>query len=121
MLADEQSIDRRQTFIRQKAKENRPDPAGQKILWSRHTIAKLIVEGLSRREIEQALASCEVIEAYPARTRPLPDCLVLGWLAEGQPVHAVIAIDEMNDRVFVITVYRPDPRRWENGYRTRKG
>ncbi|MCD6288905.1 MAG: DUF4258 domain-containing protein [Anaerolineae bacterium] len=119
-MASEQSAGRRQAFIWQKAKQNRLDPVGRKVLWSRHAITKLVVEGLSRQGVEQALISCEVIETYPAHTRPLPDCLVLGWLAEGQPIHAVIAIDETNDRIFVITVYRPDPRRWEDDYRTRK-
>ena len=119
-MASEQSTDRRQAFIRKKAEQNQSDPMGRRVLWSRHAITKLTVEGLSRQEVEQALVSCEVIEIYPTHARPLPDCLVLGRLTEGQPIHAVIAIDEINDRVFVITVYRPDPRRWGDDYRTRR-
>jgi hypothetical protein len=110
----------KQTFIQTKARESLAHQEGQKVLWSRHALAKLIVENLSRQEVEGALASCEVIEEYPAQQRPLPDCLVLGWLASRQPIHAVVAIDEANDRIFVITVYRPDPRRWADDYRTRK-
>ena len=82
--------------------------------------AKLVIENLSRQEVEQAMTSCEIIEDYPIQMRPLPDCLVLGWLGERQPIHAVVAIDEPNDRIFVVTVYRPDLKRWENDYRTRK-
>jgi hypothetical protein len=110
----------KQTFIRQKAQENLAQPSGQKILWSRHAIAKLVIENLSRQEVELALISCDIIEEYPVQMRPLLDCLVLGWLAGQQPIHAVVAIDEPNDRIFVVTVYRPDLKRWENDYRTRK-
>jgi hypothetical protein len=40
-------------------------------------------------------------------------------LPAGEPLHAVIAVDEPNDRLFVVTVYRPDPRRWTDD-RTRR-
>jgi hypothetical protein len=110
----------KQVFIRQKAQENFAQPSGQKVLWSRHAIAKLVIENLSRQEVELALTSSDIVEDYPVQMRPLPDCLVLGWLIEGQPIHTVVAIDESNDRIFVVTVYRPDLRRWENDYRTRK-
>jgi hypothetical protein len=52
--------------------------------------------------------------------RRLPDCLVLGYLETGDPVHAVIALDEMKERMLIVTVYRPDLERWENDWRTRK-
>ena len=35
------------------------------------------------------------------------------------PIHAVCAYDSEADRVVIVTVYHPDPRRWEN-YRRRK-
>lgn len=34
--------------------------------------------------------------------------------------NAVIAIDEPLDRIFVVTVYRPSAKRWEDDWRTRK-
>jgi hypothetical protein len=113
-------FEREQAFIRQRVQANPTRRECDKVLWSRHAIGKLIEEGISRQEIEEALATCEVIEKYPARTGPLPDCLVLGWIRNQEPIHAVVAIDEANDCVFVITVYRPDRRRWEDGYRVRK-
>ena len=57
----------------------------------------------------------------PAKVhRPLPDCLMVGWLSGGQPLHAVIAIDDINDRLFMVTVYKPDPEEWKDDWRTRK-
>jgi YgiT-type zinc finger domain-containing protein len=55
---------------------------------------------------------CTIIEVYSEGHRPLPDCLVPAWLRAGVPLHPVIAIDAPNDRVFGVTVYRPDPARW---------
>lgn len=82
------------------------------VLWSRHAISRLATTALSRSAVEDALASCEIIEDYPAAHRPLPDCLVLALLEGGEPLHAVVAIDEPNERIYMVTVYRPDPARW---------
>ncbi len=110
----------KQDFIRRIARQNQSDPAGAQVLWSRHGIAELVNEGWSRGQVEEALQESEVIEDYPTGHRFLPDCLVLGRLATGEPLHAVIAIDEVNERLFVVTVYQPDPEEWENDGRTRK-
>ena len=88
------------------------------VRWSQHAIAKLIVENLTRTSVELALSSSEIIEDYPTTHRPLPDCLVLAKIA-ADAIHAVVAIDQSSSRIFIITVYRPDPRRWMNDYRTR--
>jgi hypothetical protein len=77
-------------------------------------------EGWSREVVEEGLQDCEVIEDYLPAHRLLPDCLVLGWLTSGEPFHAVIAIDEVNDRLFVVTVYKPNAEEWENDWQCRK-
>jgi hypothetical protein len=89
------------------------------ILWSRHAVARLAMAALQRSTVEAALTDCEIIEDYPEAHRPLPDCLALAKLDDGKPVHAVVAIDEANERIFIVTVYRPDPARWIDE-RTRK-
>jgi hypothetical protein len=110
----------KQRFIQQKAVENRHDSAGAKVYWSHHAVAEMVKDALTRISVETALEKCQLIEDYPPRHRPLPDCLVLGTLAEGDPIHAVVAIDEANDRIFMITVYRPTRDRWENDWQTRR-
>jgi hypothetical protein len=110
----------KQSFIRQKAQENRNDLQGEKVYWSRHAIAEMINDGLNRADVEAALENCEVIEDYPRGHRPLPDCLVLGTLTDARPIHAVVAIDETNDRIFMVTVYLPSTEKWHNDWRTRK-
>jgi hypothetical protein len=44
----------------------------------------------------------------------------LGRLATGEPLHAVLALDVINDRLFVVTVYKPSLEDWKNDWRTRK-
>jgi hypothetical protein len=90
------------------------------VLWSRHAIGRLALNHLSREEVETSLAACTIIEVYPDGHRPLPDCLVLAWLRASDPLHAVIAVDAPNDRVFVVTVYRPDPARWFDDWTSRR-
>jgi hypothetical protein len=111
----------KQSFIREQARRNRRDPQGARILWSRHAITRLVVDDLDRRAIEQALERCALVEDYAASHRPLPDCLVLGWLMSGEPVHAVIGVDMDKGRALIITVYRPSKGEWEDDWRTRKG
>ena len=97
-------LSEKQAFIRRKARENIEISDGTQVYWSRHAIAEMIQDRLTRLEIEKALE----------------DCLVLGQLRSTQPIHAVVAIDEARDRIFVVTVYRPSPERWEHDWRTRK-
>lgn len=110
----------KQRFIQQKAVENRDDPAGANVYWSRHAVVEMVKDALSRSDVEAALEKCQLIESYPTGHRPLPDCLVLGKLANGTAIHAMVAIDETNDRIFMITVYLPTKDRWEDDWQTRR-
>lgn len=109
----------KEAFIRSKALENQHAGTKDKVLWSRHAIGKLVVEGLVRSHVETALQTCKLIEDYPVVGRPLPDCLVLGFWQE-KPVHAVVAVDIDRDRIFIVTVYMPSFERWEDDWQTRK-
>ncbi len=65
----------------------------------------------------------EIIEHYPT-DRPYPSCLVLGYspaLEENaEPVHSVWAYNHRSGFCVLITVYRPDPARWHEDYKTRR-
>lgn len=110
----------KQAFLQRKAQENRIDPDGTGILWTRHAIAELANEGWHRQIVELGLMAATVIEDYPAVHRPLPDCLTLGRLASGEPFHAVLAFDVVRDVLVVVTVYRPSLEEWENDWKTRR-
>jgi hypothetical protein len=83
----------KQQFIRRIAPENQTDATGSRVYWSRHAILEMVKDNLTRPEIEQTLLQGEIIEDYPAKYRLLPDCLVLAFLSDRRPLHAVIAID----------------------------
>jgi hypothetical protein len=110
----------KESFIREKACQNEHSAMGAKVFWSRHAITEMVADDLDRRQIERALQTCEVIEDYPTLRRPLPDCLVLGWLTSSKPLHAVVAVDIEQDRLFIVTVYLPNNKEWQNDWRTRK-
>ena len=110
----------KRAFIRRVAKENQTDPEGVRILWSRHAVVELVLEGWNRRQVEGALLDSEVIEDYPTLHRPLPDCLVLAWVTSTIPVHVVVTIDQDLDRTLLVTVYQPSEEEWEDDWKTRK-
>ena len=66
---------------------------------------------LSFDEVLGSVMRGEVIEEYP-NDWPYPSCLIYGETFDGAPVHSVWAYNESNGWVVLITVYRPDPRRW---------
>jgi hypothetical protein len=108
----------KELYIRQKANEHIP-AINEKIYWSLHAVKKLRTEGLRKIEVENSLKECIIIEDYPMEGRPLPDCLVLGFIGS-DPVHSVIAIDRDFDRILIVTVYRPSAERWEDDWKRRK-
>jgi hypothetical protein len=107
------TTEKKQQIIRQCAE------AGE-IRWSTHATGEAAAEDLDQEQIVEALKTCEIIEDYPQEHRKLPDCLVVGWLPDGLPVHACVGVDETNRRILIITVYRPTEEKWENDWRTRK-
>ena len=69
-------------------------------------------------EVFSSIPEGEIIEDYPDG-RPFPSCLVFGTTSRGNPIHSVWAYNPENRWAVLITVYRPDPQRWEN-WRTRR-
>ena len=93
--------------------------AAESVLYSRHAREEMRTEELGRitdAEVAQAVAACETLEEYPD-DRPYPSALVLGTTACDRPIHMVCAYDGEDDLVVVVTVYRPDPDRWEDSRR----
>ena len=60
----------KQAFIRHIAVENRFDPKGAKIYWSRHAITEAVQDDLTRPEVEATLENGDVIEDYPTGLCP---------------------------------------------------
>ena len=78
-----------------------------------HADEEAQADSLSFDQIFFSVLHGEIIEDYPT-DRPFPSCLIYGDTFEGQPVHTVWAYNEANGWAVLITVYRPDPKRWVN-------
>ena len=85
---------------------------------ARHEMRQEEFGPITDQELYEAICTGEVIETYPNDT-PYPSVLLFGTTHVNRPLHTVCAYDSEADRVVIVTVYQPDPRRWEN-YRRRK-
>jgi hypothetical protein len=74
---------------------------------------------INELEVFEAISCCELIENY-ADDYPYPSALLLGHTAQNRPLHVVCAYSETEQLVIIVTVYHPDPERWEDGFRRRK-
>ncbi len=82
------------------------------------TIARL-ERGIQISDIERALSNGEIIEQYPD-SEPYPSCLILGWLASGDPLHVVCSRGQVEPTLRIVTVYEPEDALWERSYKIRK-
>ena len=74
---------------------------------------------ISSDAVLASAGSFEIIEEYPS-DKYLPSYLVRA--RHGKLVfHVLFAADVAGDNVRVVTVYIPDPARWEQGFRVRRG
>lgn len=67
------------------------------------------------------MANEEHITREEARNRllPTPCCLILGSNVGGKYLHVICGM--IDDIVYIISAYYPDPNRWEPDFITRKG
>ncbi len=79
--------------------------------FSRHARDRMLAFHLNVSDVRTALGSSEIVEEYDDGAQ-----LVLGR-SEVQALHLVVR--HSNGITFVITVYRPDPTRWDPSFRRR--
>lgn len=86
--------------------------------FSRHALERMFQRTIPPKAVRAVVATAETIASYP-EDQPFPSVLLLGF-HDGRPVHVVAAIDPDTAICHVITVYRPDPQTWEEGFKTRR-
>ena len=92
--------------------------AGKKLIFRVHAIQRMFQRHIEEEDVRIALETGEVIEDYPDDT-PYPSQLILGW-AGARPIHIVVARNDKEHELIVVTVYVPDINLWQPGYRRRK-
>lgn len=93
--------------------------ASDRIALKRHSIIRMHQRKIAADEVKDALLSCTLVEDYPA-DRPLPSGLIMGRSAGGKVIHAVVAIDEDEQMLWIITVYEPTLADWEADFEKRR-
>lgn len=68
---------------------------------------------LSFDEIYHSVFYGEIIEDY-TKHQPYPRCLIHGENFAYEPIHTVWDYDKESNTAILVTVYRPDPKRWIN-------
>jgi hypothetical protein len=91
---------------------------GHRIRITDHADEEAQADRLSFDEVFTSVFQGEIVEEYPD-DKPFPSCLIYGETFSGEPVHSVWAYNQENQWAVLITVYRPDPRRWID-WRTRR-
>ena len=88
--------------------------AAPKLVFRVHAIAAMFERHISESDVQHILLTGKTIESYPD-DKPYPSRLVLGWRA-ARPLHVVVADNERDRESIIVTVYEPDPDRWETGF-----
>ena len=86
---------------------------------SRHAVRELEADLLLLDSVLEATAGGDLVEDYPNALRG-PCCLICAALGQGYWVHTVWGWDRTSGIAVLITVYRPDPRKWEPDFKTRR-
>ena len=89
------------------------------IVWRQHALSRMLERNISRSDVVLAIQSGIIIESYP-EAKPYPGCLIAGS-SEKKNIHAVVAYDTASEAVYIITVYVPDLKHFQqNGIPTKK-
>lgn len=83
-----------------------------------HALQRMFEREIERSVVESVIQSGTTIESYPEDT-PYPSRLVLGWDRD-RPIHVVVADNLLDEETIVITVYQPDPMRWDVSFSRRQ-
>ncbi len=94
------------------------DTPHRNVIFRVHAVQRMFERGISREDVRDVLASGEIIEDYPD-DNPYPSRLLLGYRGS-RPLHVVAADNPSEPETIVITVYEPDPARWDATFRQRK-
>ena len=91
----------------------------EKVAFKKHSILRMRQRDISVEEFKEAMAHAEVIQFYDD-DRPFPSALVLGFTTSGRPLHAVVALDEENEQIWIITLYEPSVENWNEEFKERR-
>ena len=94
------------------------DLKGENMIFRIHAVQRMFERNIGAEDVRRVLSEGEVIEEYPDDT-PYPSLLIFGW-SEGRPIHVVVAINEKESSLIVVTVYEPEQEKWDADFARRR-
>ena len=89
-----------------------------KIVFRVHALQRMFQRQIGSEDVRRALDEGEVVADYP-EDKPYPSKLVLGH-AGSRPLHIVVAYNKADNEKIVVTVYEPEPGKWDADFRRKK-
>jgi hypothetical protein len=89
-----------------------------RVLYRVHAVKQMFDRKISEREVTGIVSYGKVIEEYQ-NDSPYPSYLLFGAGNE-RPLHVVMAYNNEDNEVIVITAYEPDASKWESDFMRRK-
>lgn len=89
-----------------------------KICFRVHAVQRMFERNISVKSVSETLQSGQTIEDYSAEM-PEPSRLILGFQGK-RPFHMVTSENPQTNQVIVITVYIPDPDKWNKDFKSRR-
>ncbi len=90
-----------------------------KIAYRLHASERMFTREISDKDVEYLLRRGEIIERYDD-DYPLPSLLINGYTNNNRPLHLVVAVNETEEQLIIVTVYEPNPIKWLNNFSRRK-
>jgi hypothetical protein len=89
-----------------------------KIYFRVHAVQRMFERRVSAKKVSRALQSGEIIEDYSSEM-PEPSRLILGYQGK-HPFHVVASENPETKQITIITVYVPDPAKWNKDFKSRR-
>ena len=93
--------------------------AAGRIRWRYHALLRARERGIPREQAIRVLTDGEIIEQRP-RAKPYPKCLMMRVMDDNQPLYVSLGYDQVDNRLYIITVHWLDPRKWEDPWQRRR-
>lgn len=89
-----------------------------KTIFRVHAVQRMFERDISAKKVRQALETEQPIEDYSSEM-PEPSRLILGFQGK-RPFHVMTSENPETNETTVITVYLPDPEKWNKDSKSRR-
>ena len=83
-----------------------------------HAIKRMFERNINDYDVREVIRSGKTIEEYTT-DNPYPSKLIFGWINQ-RPIHIVVALNNKDNEIIVITVYEPSLTKWYEGFESRR-